>query len=200
MFGPSKDEVWQPFAEEIGAEFIRGGVKDGWWAGESKLTYHHKGWYITLDTYQDMLNRMMPSYTRVRSPYFTKDEFEFSVHHKSLINNLLELAGFKHTVTGFENFDDEFIVKGNDEQKIKELFAVSRIRYILGQIREFDLKINDGESIFGNDLPKGVYEIYFRVEGVVKDTQKLQSYIDLFCELLEQLYKVGSTGEASPQL
>ena len=30
MFGPSKDEVWQPFAEEIGAEFIRGGVKDGW--------------------------------------------------------------------------------------------------------------------------------------------------------------------------
>jgi hypothetical protein len=211
MFGPSKDDVWQQFASEIGAEFISGGIKDGWYAGESKLIFHHRGWSISLDTYQDtmfslandhtlqeMFTRGNPYYTRLRSQYISKDGFCFSIHHKSLIGKLIEAVGFKHTETGFENFDSEFVVKGNDENKIKELLSVSRIRYLLSKINNFQLMGTDArEGILGNDLPKDVHELRFRFQGLVTDTQELRSFLDLFVELLEQLYKMGSAAETT---
>ncbi len=200
MFGPSKDGVWMPFASEIGAEFISGGIRDGWWAGESKLAYHYKDWLIVLDTYQNVITWNFPSFTRVRSPFVTKDGFVFSVRHKNLIDSLMDVAGFKHYETGNEKFDNEFVVNGNNEANIKALFSVSRIRFLISEIREFDLKVNTGEGILGDDFPNRVHELYLRVPEVIKDTHKLRSYIDLFSELLEQLYKIGSADEASPRI
>lgn len=200
MFGPSKDEVWQPFAKEIGAEFIRGGIKDGWWAGESKVVLRYKGWLVVADTYQDVITWNFPSFTRVRSPFVTKDGFVFSTHHKSLIDNLLDIAGFKHCETGNESFDREFVVKGNNEKNVKELFSISRIRFLVSELREFDLKVNDGEGLLGNDFPSGVYELYLRLPGVIKDSHKLRTFFDLHCDMLDQLYQIGSIKETSPNI
>jgi hypothetical protein len=199
MFGPSKDDVWQPFASEIGAEFIR----KGWWAGGSYLNYQYKNWIITLDTFTYLVTiySHRPTYTRLRTQFVTNDGFCFTAQRYLFLDKIFTNSSYKKVMTGFCNFDTAINVNGSDELKTQELFSVSRIRYLLLEIPEFDLEINTNRGIiFKKDLPKGVCELNFKVRDVIKDTFKLRTYIDLYCELLDQLYKIGSTEEASPHI
>jgi hypothetical protein len=47
-FGTSKDEVWRQLSQEIGAEFVEGGL----WRG-SKIQAHVGPWIVTLDINTD---------------------------------------------------------------------------------------------------------------------------------------------------
>jgi hypothetical protein len=199
MFGPSKNDVWQPFASEIGAEFIC----KGWWAGGSYVNYQYKNWIITLDTFTYLvtLYTHRPTYTRLRTQFLTKDGLCFNAQRHSFFYKTFIKTSYKEVMTGFSNFDTEINVNGSDEHKIKELFSVANIRYLLLEIPEFDLEINTNSGIIlKKDLPKGVCELNFKVPDVIKDTFKLRTYIDLYCELLDQLYKIGSAEEASPHI
>jgi hypothetical protein len=73
-FGPSKDEVWRQLSEEIGAEFVEGGM----W-NENKVQVHAKPWTITLDTYivSGVGNHV---YTRLRAPYINPEGFRFTIY------------------------------------------------------------------------------------------------------------------------
>jgi hypothetical protein len=67
-FGPSKDEVWQLLSQEIGAEFVKGGL----WKG-NKFQAHVKPWSITLDTYTVSTGKSHVTYTRMRAPYINPE-------------------------------------------------------------------------------------------------------------------------------
>ena len=69
-FGPSNDEVWQQLSQEIGAEFLEGGV----WK-RSKVQAHVGPWTVTLDAYTDSSADQSILYTRVRSPYINPEGF-----------------------------------------------------------------------------------------------------------------------------
>ena len=109
-FGPSKDEVWRQLSQEIGAEFVEG----GFWKG-GKVQAQVGPWTVTLDTYTDSSTTHSVSYTRMRAPYVNPEGFRFTIYRKGFFSDLGKLLGMQDIEVGDPEFDEAFIIKGNDE-------------------------------------------------------------------------------------
>jgi hypothetical protein len=195
IFGPSKDEVWRQLCSEIGADFIEG----GFWRG-NKVEAHAKEWTITLDTFVVSTGKTSIPFTRLRAPYVNKDGFRFRIYRKSIFSGLGKLFGMQDIEAGHADFDREFIIQGNDENKVRLLLGNAEIRRLLEAQPAIHLEVKDDEGWFGTAFPEGVDELYFQVAGVIKDVERLKTLYELFAETLNHLCHIGSAYEDDPRL
>ncbi len=193
LFGPDKEEVWRQLCEEIGAEFVDG----GFWKGK-KVQVHVQPWTITLDTYSVNTQHSHVEYTRMRAPYMNPEDFRFTIYRKGLFSELGKLLGMQDIEVGDPEFDEAFIIKGNDEARVQNLFADARLRELVKVQPTIRLDVKDSEGWFGPKFPENVDELHFQVVGVIKDVDRLKSLVDLFAAVLEQLCRIGSAYKQEP--
>jgi hypothetical protein len=195
LFGPSREEIWRQFCSEIGGQYVEG----GFWKGV-KVQAHHEQWTVTLDTYTTGDSESSTTYTRMRAPYVNKDGFRFTLYRRSVFTSLGEAIGMRDVEVGYPDFDEAFVIKGNDEAKLRALFANPRIRQLIEMQPTIYLTVKDDEGWFGTSFPDGVDELYFRVVGVIKDVERLKLLYYLFAETLNHLCHIGSAYGNDPQL
>jgi hypothetical protein len=196
VFGPSKEEVWRQLCQEIGADFVEG----GFWKGD-KVQARVEDWIVTLDTYVVSTGKTHVSYTRLRAPFVSRDGFRFLVYRKGFFSDLGKKLGMQDIEVGHSvHFDEDFILKGNDESKVRALFANPEIRRLLDEQPEIRLEIKDKDhgSGFRNVFPENVDELHVQILGVIKDVGRLKMLFDLFAEVLDELSRMGSASEADP--
>jgi hypothetical protein len=193
-FGPSKDEVWRQLSEEIGAEFIEG----GFWK-VSKVQAHVGPWTVTLDLGYSQDDRESRT-TRIRAPYVNPDGFRFKIFRRSVLSDLGKLLGMQDIEVGDPEFDEAFVIKGNDEETVRDLFANPKIRQVIQAQPRIRLEVKDSEGWFGPRFPEGVDELHFEVLGVIKDVEGLKALFDLFATVLDQLCRIGSAHRMSPDV
>jgi hypothetical protein len=178
--------IWRQFSEEIGAEFIEG----GFWKG-NKVQAHVVPWTVTLDlgySQDDAESRT----TRIRAPCVNPDGFRFKIFRRSVLSDLGRLLGMQDIAVGDLDFDEAFVIKGNSEEKVRDLFANARIRMMIQDQPEVRLEVKDSEGWFGPRFPDDVDELHFEVLGVIKDVEPLRALFDLFAAVLDQLCRIGS--------
>jgi len=195
LFGPSKDEIWRQLSQEINADFIEG----GFWKG-SKLQATVKEWTVTLDTYTVSTGKSSVTFTRMRAPYVNKDGFRFKIYRKGFFSGLGKLLGLRDVEVGYPEFDNEFIIQGNDSEKLRALFANQSIRQLIEVQPEISLEVKDDEGWFGVHFPEGVDELHFQVAGVIKEVERLKLLYELFSTTLNYLCQIGSAYEDDPQV
>ena len=199
IFGPSKDEIWRQIASDVEGEFIDG----GFW-GENAVTYNHGEWRIILDTRKvsTYTGTMMTTvqYTRMRAPFINKDGLYFDISHEGFFSSIGKLLGRQDIVIGERYFDDRFLIKGNNPEKIKLLLADDRIRELFRKQPRVHLRIKDDEGMFGADFPDGVDELYFECDGVIKEAEILKDLFELFSLVLERLVQIDSAYEDDPRV
>ncbi len=193
LFGPSKKEIWQALAEQINSEYIEGGF-----FSKDKVVAHIKEWVVTMDTYTVSSGKSSTTYTRLRAPYVNKDGLRFKIYRSGIFSEIGAFLGMQDIEVGFEDFDRDFVIKGNDEGKLKELFSNTRIRSLIEIQPRFHLEVKDDEGWFGANFPDGVDELYFLVPGVIKDMDLLKALFDIYSEVLNQLCIIGSAYETDP--
>jgi hypothetical protein len=192
-FGPSKDEVWRQLCQEIGAEFVEG----GFWKGK-KVQAHVGPWTITLDSYTVSDGHSSTTFTRMRAPYVNPEGFRFTIYRKSFFSDMGKLLGMQDIEVGDPEFDEAFIIKGNDEGKVSRLFADAKIRQMIQAQPKIRLEVKDSEGWFGPRFPEDVDELHFQVVGVIKDVERLKALFDLFAAVLDQLCRIGSAYKQEP--
>ena len=179
LFGPSREEIWRQLSTETNADYVDG----GFWKGD-KVQAHHEQWTVTLDTYTVSTGKSSVTYTRLRAPYVNKDGFQFTIYRKGIFSDLGKFLGMQDVEVGYPEFDEAFVIKGNDEQKLRALFANPKIRQLLEMQPAVQFTVKDDEGWFSTAFPKGVDELYFSVVGVIKDVERLKSLYYLFAEVL----------------
>lgn len=192
VFGPSKDEIWQQLSNEMNARFHPA----GFWNG-SKVQAFHGQWTVTLDTFTTG-GKQRRRYTRLRAPYVNSDGFQFTIYRAGFFSDLGRLLGMQDVEVGHAEFDEQFVIQGNDEKKLVALFANARIRALLGAQPTVYLTVKDDEGWFGETFPQGVDELYFKARGTIKDLDQLRQLYALFAEVLDQLTRIGSAHESDP--
>lgn len=193
LFGPSKDEIWRQFSDQIGGEFVQGGF-----FSHGVVRACHKQWTITLDTYSQSDGDSSTTYTRIRAPYVNKDGFWFTIYRKGFFTGVGKLLGMQDVEIGDPLFDDAFVIKGNDEQKLRKLFSDPAIRQLIEQQPKIHLTVKDNEGWLKKRFPDGVDELLFEVEGIIKDLDRLRALYDLFAGLLDRLCQIGSAYDEDP--
>ncbi|MDR7857824.1 hypothetical protein [Tissierella sp.] len=195
IFGPNQEEIWNQFAGEIGADF----VNEGFWKGK-KVVARFENWVVTLDTYTQSTGKTSTTYTRIRAPYLNKDGFNFKIYKSGWFSDIGKSFGMQDVEIGYPEFDDKFIIKGNDEVKLKELFSSEKIRELINSQENIYLEVKDDEGWFGTDFPDGADELYFQTVGVIKDVERLKSLYMLFALILNKLCLMGSAYEDDPEV
>ncbi len=213
IFGSRQNEVWKQLSDELGAEFIKGGVFKA-----SKVKAKTKNWITTLDTFTVSTGKSTIVYTRMRAPFFNKDGFRFLLYRKRMLSGVGKLLGMQDVEiggpkfksleplfglrsyldpqiieSGDPDFDRDFIIKSNDEEKVRLLFKQLKIRELIQAqpTIEFQIKGSKGGWL-GRSKNKGVDELYFHVTGVIKDLERLKLLFELFAEVLNAMHSIGS--------
>ena len=196
VLGPSREEVWRLLCAQIGADFVDG----GFWKGD-KVQAHVKNWTLTLDTYTVSTGHSHVTYTRMRSPFVSRDGFRFRIYRAGLFSGLGKALGMQDIDVGHSaKFDDDFVIQGNDESKVRALFANPEVRRLIDAQPQIRLEIRDDEGFFKTRFPEGVDELHFLTLGTIKDVDRLKRMFDLFATVLEELNRLGSATEADPEV
>jgi hypothetical protein len=197
-FGPGKDEVWRQPSREIGAAFVEGGM----WKG-NQVQAHVGPWTVTLDTYSVrrhhhpfLLSHV--TYTRMRAPYINPEGFRFTIYRKGCFSDLGKLLGMQDIEVDDPEFDEAFIIKGNDETRVGKLFADAKLRALIQGQPKIRLEVKDSEGLFGPRFPEDVDELRFQVVGVIKDVERLKGLFNLFAAVLDRLCRIGSAYKQVP--
>ena len=196
LFGPSKDEIWKQVASDIGGNFTPG----DFWTGRSRVEAAHGQWTVLLDLYVVSNGKSSSTYTRIRAPYMNPDGFQFNIYRHGIFSGLGKKLGMQDVTVGFPQFDEDFIIKGNDEAKLRLLFADAKLRDLISAQPDihFCVKADTDNFWGGRNFPPGVDELHFQVGGVIKDPVLLKRLFDLFAETLDQLCRMGSAYEKDP--
>lgn len=195
IFGPGKEEVWRQLSHELGGNFVDSSFLKG-----HKVEVRVKQWTITLDTYTVSTGKSSTTYTRMRAPYVNPDGFRFTIYRKSIFTPIGKLLGMQDIEIGDAFFDQEFVIKGSDAAKVKQLFANEKLREMIHAQPRIYLTVKDDEGWFSKDFPEGADELYFQVVGVIKDVERLKSLYYLFAATLTLLCQMGSAYETDPDV
>ncbi len=161
-----RDKAWRQLAGEIGANFVSGGFMRS-----SKVQMPFKQWTITLDIYSVSSGDSSSNYTRLSAPVQGPQGFQFTLLRKSIISKIDHALGAKDIVTGEAEFDDAFVVRGNDAAKERELFSHQKI-----------CQLYLTERSLAGSLRKNVLSL--EITGEIKDVQRLKNFFELFKETL----------------
>ena len=195
MFGPSQKEIWRQLSAEMPADFVEGGFLKS-----DKVQATHGQWIVTLDKYVVSTGKVTVVYTRMRAPYVNPDGFRFKVYRKGVFSDLGKMLGMQDVEVGMPDFDRDFIIKGSDEGKLRQLFANPKIRELISGQKDIDFSVKDDEGWFGPTFPEGVDELAFLVVGLIKDVERLKHLYELFGETLDELCRIGSAYQSDPGL
>ncbi len=195
LFGPSKKEIWDELSKQINADFREGGF-----FGKDKVVAYSKEWTITLDTYTVSTGKTSTTYTRMRAPYVNKDGFWFKIYRSGFFSEIGSMLGMQDIEIGIPDFDENFVIKGNNIDKVKALFSETNIRSLIELQPRFHLEVKDDEGWFGKAFPHGVDELYFNVVGVIKDIERLKALFELFAEVLNYLCVIGAAYDSNPHV
>jgi hypothetical protein len=193
FFGPSKEAIWRQLAGEVGGQYVEGSFLKG-----DKVIATHGGWTFTLDVYVVSAGNTVIPFTRMRAPYVNPDGFRFEIHRRGFFTGLGKLLGMRDVEIGVPQFDEDFVIKGTDEAKLRVFFGDADVRRLIEAQPDIHLSVKDDEGWFGTEFPEGVDELYFSVAGIVTDVERLKLVYELFAATLDHLCRIGSAYATPP--
>lgn len=195
LFGPSREEIWRQLSNEIQGRYVKG----DFWKGD-KVQATHGAWTVTLDQQAVSTGKVTMVYARMRAPYVNPSGFRFRIYRRGSLSNLGKLLGMQDIEVGDPAFDDAFIIQGNDEPKVRQLFGQARIRELIALQPQIEFAVKDDEGWFGPAFPEGVDELHFMALGPSRDLDQLKALFELFAAVLDALCRMGSAYETDPHL
>jgi len=182
IFGPSQEEIWGQFAKEIDAYFENGSILE-----TKEIVSKYDPWVITIDTYTQSIGEIKTKYTRFSAPIINNNDFNFEIYRRNRFNNIEIKLGMQDINIGYPDFDRDFIIKGNDEDKIAELFSSDRIRQLINNQSNIRFKIIENKKWLGSSRPKDPDDLCLETNEVIKDIDILRELYMLMILVLNKL-------------
>ena len=194
-FGPRREEIWRKLSDDLRARYV-----DGGWSRSDRVEVTHGDWTLTLDTYTVSTGKTTVVYTRMRAPYVNPEEFRFTIYRRGFFSDIGKTFGMQDVEVGDPAFDQDFIVKGTDDARLRSLFSSPRLRELIRQQPHIHLSVRDDDGWFGGRFPDRVDVLTFTVVGVIKDVDRLKALFDLFATTLDELCRIGAAYDSDPEV
>lgn len=184
-----QNEHWRDWAR---------GVRGAQWV-EGSLTRDHAvvvpvgKWPVTLDVHRAGDWRRRTFHSRAHTPYVSGCGFQFKLTRKLSQNALddLERATGIHVGKRIETrdlaFNQNYILKSNDEMKARALFENPRVRAGLPSQLPFTLQAGKA-NVLARHLPQGSGFLCFHTDTVLNHPKELSIICSLFGEMLRVLH------------
>lgn len=173
IIAPNEDKLWQELISDFNAN-------------PDPLDYHvvleQKERRVILDICNNhAVGFEAVEYTTLSAYLYSRNNFRFAIHNQNFKDELGKFFGMQDVILGFSEFDGEFIIKTNDENKTALIFADSKVRNILQSIPdstfgivEYTLEDGNGKAPF----------LELRIEKAITDLTQLKAIYNAFFKVL----------------
>ena len=157
-------------------------------SGESLHDYHVVVNYNSHDVELDIVSSPGGSAeggydtTRLTTHLAGNRGFHFAIHPEDFLYKIGKLFGMEDIQTGYPEFDKNVIVKTNDPQLFKTLFADAEVRHVFENLSGYSFKILPHDEREGDHL-----ELYI-LRGIT-NASELQPIVDAFVTVATALDK-----------
>lgn len=158
----------------------------------------YKNWCLTLDTNVVPAGAAAAVVTRMRAPYSSRGAFRFKLQRRDFLDALARRIGIHTSETGQTDFDREFVVRSEDDARVRRLFEDDAIRRLIKSQPAINLEARGDDGPFGASLPEGVCELVLRAPGFLTDAAQLRKLFALFALLLDRLCAMDSACADEP--
>lgn len=183
--------ILKQFAEEMNGKFIERSYHNS-----AKAELKYLDWDITFDNYTEYKTSggktFEQIYARVVCPIKSNDNFRFEIYRKNIFSSIAKIFGAQDIEIGHPEFDKEFIIKANNEFKLKAFLNNKNLRSQIENFDRINLQISDQKGIWEQKLPEKELELSYFIEEPITDIQNLKSIYSLFIEMLKQLKEINS--------
>jgi hypothetical protein len=134
--------------------------------------------------------------------FLEKNDFKFHLFPEFLFSSISKkFFGLQDIIIGDELFDDCFVIKSNDEEKMKELLQSARIKELLLSLPGMNLQTQSDTRWFRKVIPKGTTQLYFSCDDKkFDDKQVIKDLFELFSLVLDQLVQLNVSSAESTTL
>ena len=189
-YGPLKDENWS----RIGKRVSDKNLDDRFWETVHLLKYQHEGWEMLLDTFTLRHGERDVSGTRVQVPFSNPQGLGFKIYRESFLSSVGKLFKMQDIEIGDAAFDSKFIIKGNDEGKIKLLLDDAVLKNLIHQQPDILFEVQF-EKVFKF---KKVCMLYFQCEGIIRAMSQLEALFQMFAVTLTRMEQLELTSRNVP--
>lgn len=188
IFGPSREEIWSQIAAEYDGHF-----KKGSFMKKDKVRAFSGEWEIYLDHFARSTGKSSFPYTRIRAPFANQDNLYFKLYREGFFTGVAKYFGMQDIQLNNDEFDNQFVLKGNDVFKLSWIFESTEVKKHLYEVDKILLEIKNGEGIFkSRRYEEGSDELYFERAGIIKDLDQLRAIFNLFGAVLEKMTELDS--------
>lgn len=187
LFGPERNAPLCRVIEEAGGEILDRGS----WT-RSEVVAKVRGWtaWFGTDRHDDVRT------SSIRVPHVPAAGLRFSLSPRLPFSGLAKLLGRKDITTGDPAFDERFVLRGSDDERVLALFGDERLRRLIREERELMLVLHDGHWSGKELLPDGephpvVEELELRVPGKLTDVARTRNLFDILETTLQRLADTG---------
>lgn len=103
--------------------------------------------------------------------------------------------GSQDIEVGYPGFDDNYVIQGTSEHRVRKFCENERIRELIASQPRIHLEVRDDEGWFKAQFPERVDQLYFQCHGVIKDIGRLEKLFEMVAESLHQLCHDGKVYE-----
>ncbi|MDR6942512.1 hypothetical protein [Mucilaginibacter pocheonensis] len=172
--GNTEDEVWQQLAADINADI---------WEYQALIKQGARE--IKLDIDIDLGGGFEGGYaTTCFSSPLTDPNFRFAAHEQDFIDEIGKFFGMQDVKIGFKQLDDRLIIKTNDTDKVKALFADPSVIEVFTVLTDFDFGIRL-HNVEGSDQKQAFLEL--NIKDGITDVEILRELYHAFCVVLDKL-------------
>jgi hypothetical protein len=116
----------------------------------------------------------------------TRSPFRFAIHEEHFTDEIGKFFGMQDVVVGYEEFDKKLIIKTNDANKLKEVFADASVRAAILDLNNFTFGITTHHSS-GNATKEPFLEL--TIETGITDVSKLRTIYKAYFTVLTAIEK-----------
>ncbi len=190
IFGPSQKDVWSEAASRIGAEYVGKTLKN-----PARIEKEHDNWKIVMDTYVVSTGKSTVTYTRVQAPFIWENDVIFKVSRKNIFSNLFGMFKMPAVETYDYDFNDSYIIRGNDEPVIRSIFENEKIRGLIQKTQKGVIQVKKYKRAKDDERV-----LYYQLGGILKDIDKIAHLFELFCKMLDTLVETGVASKKQPEM
>jgi hypothetical protein len=85
-------------------------------------------------------------FTSLKADIPGNDPFRFALHEEGFIDKVGKFFGMEDIEIGYEEFDKNIIVKSNDKDKVRAVFADPKVRQVFQTLSDFTIQLSKGDD------------------------------------------------------
>ena len=184
----NRRDAWRRLAVALGGTYVEPGFFKS-----DRVEVGRGGFTIVLD----MFFTDKVGYTRLRAEFLSLDGFRLRLYPRDVLSDVSTSLGMQDVEVGDAAFDRAFVIKGNDEGKLRALLGERGLRELISAQRDVvvlavrDIGAGGGRGF----VPADAVEFSFIVRRETDSGRRLAALFDLVGAAMARLRAIGS---ASP--